>query len=403
MHMQMLTAITQAILWLTHSGIRNGDESLQSFGGLNAGYDWKRKTYTSVYNEITGYGISSFLNLYQWTGDPHSLDLARDAADYLCRFQVQDPQRRESGAIPHSLTQPDMEVVRTYWSFDNAMILRGLMKLHALTHEASYLSAGVGIADWLLRHMQRQDGSFTACYDGETDCASHEKIEFYGDGGCLHVKNALGLLSLAAVQHDERYAGAARRLCHWGLELQNPDGTFWANGRKRYVFTHAHCYATEGYLYAYHCLKDPEFLAAGRLAGEALVRLQNGDGSLYRIYRNRLPWKERAKETLFPQKTSDATAQAIRIWVLLYYLTREKQFLQAAEKAVRFLLEMQVGMSADPRQNGAFYYQRCDLFGKKRVSPVLFTWCAQFGTAALYAFAHVERENGYDRMMDELF
>jgi uncharacterized protein YyaL (SSP411 family) len=74
-----------------------------------------------------------------------------------------------------------LEVVRTYWSFDNAMILRGLMKLHALTCEPSYSSAGVAIADWLLRRMQRQDGSFMAWCDEETDRASHERTEFYGD------------------------------------------------------------------------------------------------------------------------------------------------------------------------------------------------------------------------------
>jgi len=403
MHTQMQKAITQAIHWLTHSDIRNRDESLQSFGGLNAGYDWKRGTYTSVYNEITGYGISCFLNVFQWTGDHQYLGLARDAADYLCRFQAQDPRRLEFGAIPHSLTKPDLEVVRTYWAFDNAMILRGLMKLYAISREERYLHAGVGIADWLLQNMQKEDGSFLAFYDAEADFATHEWNEFYGDGGCLHVKNALGLLSLACIQHNERYTGAARRLCRWGIELQTSDGTFWANGRKRYVFTHAHCYATEGFLHAYHYLKDPEFLEAARLAGEVLVRLQNADGSLYRIYRNRLPWKDRAKESLFPQKTSDATAQAIRTWVLLYYLTREKRYLEAAEKAVAFLLDMQVVMSRNPRKQGAFYYQRCDIFGKRKFSPVLFTWCTQFSVAAMYALAHVDRENGYEQMIDELF
>ena len=146
--------IIAAIKWLSESGIINKDKKSPSFGGINNGYDWKNKKYYFVYNEITGYAINAFINLYKWLGEEKYLRYAKNAADYLIKLQVKDNNKFEYSAISHRLTLPDCENVRNYWSFDNAMILHGIISLSKIINEKKYKDACVHIGNWLLK-MQK--------------------------------------------------------------------------------------------------------------------------------------------------------------------------------------------------------------------------------------------------------
>ena len=81
------------------------------------------------------------------------------------------------------------------------------------------------------------------------------------------------------------------------------------------TMAHPHCYATEGYLYAYYVTGNKEFRDVAFRAGDWLSKMQNKDGSIYRTYYSEE--KEEPHQTREKLKTSDATAQATRIWKLL--------------------------------------------------------------------------------------
>ena len=313
--------INAAIRWLSESDIVNKDEQSASFGGINNGYFWRDKTYQYVYNEITGYAINAFINLYKWLDDEKYLQYSKNAADYLIGLQARDKNTFEYGAIPHSLIWPDLKNVQKYYSFDNAMILHGMVNLHKITNDKKYSDACLGIGNWLLK-MQKEDGAFYSHYDAERKIIKHENDEFWFDNGCLHVKNAIGLMCLNHIPDQKKYFNAGLKVCNWGKRLLGRDGVFWVNQRKKYVFTHAHSYATEGYLYAYYLSKKQEYLNIAKKAAEALIALQNHDGSLFRIYKNKLTMKRMNEnfrlsvsrwrnERKYPWKTIDATAQAV--------------------------------------------------------------------------------------------
>jgi len=76
---------------------------------------------------------------------------------------------------------------------------------------------------------------------------------------------------------------------------------------------HPHCYATEAFLYVYHHSKPEEYLQIVKKASYWLSKIQNKDGSLFRIYSVEKGITEQLKRL----KTSDAIAQATRIWKLL--------------------------------------------------------------------------------------
>jgi hypothetical protein len=389
-------AVELGLGWLAHSGIRHADDGSLASGGVNQGYDWQRRHYPFVYSEITGYAVSTFVNAYRWTGDEVYLSLAGQAARFLLRLQGGVTDGAARGAIPHSLSLPDLEVQRQYYSFDGAMCLQGLLDLHAVRPDERLEEAACAIGDWLVERMQRADGAFWAMYDGATGERQHAGENFYDDGGCLHAKHAIGLLRLSQATGDGRYAEAARRVCDWVLALQDEDGAFRASERLPEVVSHPHCYAAEGLLYAHYVLGVERYLEAARRAGEWLLRVQNRDGSVNMAYRQRW-WRmgRRVVEKLFPPHVTDATAQAVRIWLILYYLDGETRFREASRRAASFLRCMQCVSAADPNAYGGFYYARGH--------PMMFAWCAMFSVAALHAVDHIQRESGYPQAMRELF
>ncbi len=396
---KMNSNIEYALKWLIETNIRNMDIKKISYGGINNGYDYKNKLYPYIYSEITGYAISLFLNIYKWTKMQEYLDYAKSAADYLIRIQSKSKNKNEYGAIPHSISKNTLEIERTYWTFDNAMILNGLIGIYEHINDERYYSSIIRIADWILR-MQNQNGSFLAYYDAGSGYKKHQIIDFYGDCGCLHVKNILGLMKLFDISKNEKYKEAVLNVCNWAIKLQENDGLFWANEKRKHVFTHAHCYATEGFLLAYDKLKNEEYLKVTRLSGDGLIKLQNSDGSLYRMYKIS---KNKIKERFFPWKTVDATAQSVRIWLILFKLTNNELYFNASLKGVDFLKSMQELNTFDKNRYGGFYYQTSDCTINKRVSEIMFTWCAQFSISAYYSFLNINRNNSYNEMVNELF
>ena len=187
-------------------------------------------------------------------------------------------------------------------------------------------------------------------------------------------------------------------VCDWVLGLQDSDGAFWSNNARSFVFTHSHCYAIEGLLYAFYRLKRNQYKNAAIKAGDWLIKAQNTDGSFYREYKT-----GKMKEKILPKKTSDATAQAIRIWVILYYLTGEKKYVVFAKKSLEYLLSMQVEESEDSNKLGGFLYQSRNYLWFKHVVPEMMSWPAMFSIQALLMLGDVERAGDFQKAVADIF
>ncbi len=389
-------AIELALNWLAHSNVRHATGNALALGGVNQGYNWKERRYPFIYSEITGYAISMFINAYRWTNDENYLDYARQSADFLLRLQAHAIEDGCAGAIPHGLTLPELTVRRQYHSFDVAMCLQGIHDLYTLDRTPELAHAAQAMSDWLIVRTQQSNGSFLSMYDAETGESKHLTADFFSDGGCLHAKHAIGLLKMEQVIGNGVYATAARRVCDWVLGLQDADGAFRATERDRQVVSHPHCYATEGLLYAHFILKDDRYGQAAQRAGEWLLKVQSSDGAICIAYKRE--WHRmlrRLPEWFAPLKVSDATAQAIRIWLILEALTGDQKFLVAAERAGNFLLRLQCIVGIDPNKQGGFYFAPAH--------PMQYTWSTMFATHALYALTRLKRTERYPRLLNELF
>lgn len=392
-----LQSIDIALDWLTNSDVRIQDPQSIAFGGTCQGYNWEQKKYPFVYSEITGYAISAYVSAYRWTNDKHYLDLATEAADFLLRVQALANQDGEAGAIPHGYSVPELMLTRQYYSFDAAMCLQGLLDLNAIQPSEKLLDSSQSVGEWLITKMQQSDGSFLAMYDSVTNQRYHSDNNFFDDFGCLHAKHAIGLIKLSEALTDERYKLAACKVCDWVIKLQNPDGAIRANHWMQRTVSHPHCYAVEGLLYAGAMLNRKDYTQAAQKGAAWLLKVQNADGSINIEY-NRPWWRMGRRiisDTFFPKKVTDATAQAVRIWITLYHQNGHQPFLAAANQAAKFLSSMQCKDISDSNLTGGFYFWENH--------PTMYSWATMFAMNALYALENIDRSNGYDLMLKELY
>lgn len=376
-----------AINWLIRSDIRNKNLSEPNYGGFNSGYNLRKKSYSLVYCEITGYAISLLTNLYHLEKNRDFLEFARDAGRFLLAMQYKGTNKKISGAFPQGYSFLQKDIVYDFYSFDTAVCISALVDLFKETGEQKFFASAKIAGEWLINQMQYGDGAFKAMYNFNAQDFSKIK-KWFGDRGCLHAKNAIGLLKLFDVTGDASFKVSATEVCDWVLHLQKGNGAFVATEGELYVFTHAHCYATEGLLYAHLSLNNQKYLDAALESGKWLIQAQNTDGSLYRYY---------YKNSFIPIKMTDATSQALRIWLILYHLTREKDYLDAAQKSAKFLINMQCQKKNDPNAFGGLFYQSHAVWKFRYIYPLINAWPTMFAIHALYGLKNLDK-SGYEKM-----
>jgi len=344
-----------ALNWLKKSGIIENN-----IGGVNGGFDLKRKRHNFYYFEITGYAINLFLSLYRQNFDVQCLRMAEKSGQFLLRYQCKEKSRC-LGAFPHIL-EHEGNLSDKYYSFDTAVCTSALTDLYEITKDRKYLDGAIAAGKWLLGYAQNSNGSFKAVYD-----LSKKRfinlVRWDGDNGCLHAKNALSLIKLGQVTNYNEFLKGGKAVLDWVLRLQNRDGSFKSYKGSSNVFTHAHCYATEGLLFGYNVFRNETYLKSAIQASDWLLNVQNNDGSLYKFY----------YRFMIPNiKVVDATAQSCRIWAILHKMLGNQKYLSAIDRSVEFIRKMKY-KRAD-RNYGSYYYGCTSLFGQNIRSSMIYTW-----------------------------
>lgn len=357
------TAIQQMIDWLFDAPVRNVTASRKDFGSFSHGVHDKTGHSPGQYTEITGYGVSILAHLYRWHQNEDYLKAAREAADFLLSIQL------DTGAYPHCPDPLSSCANGEQYTFDTSMCTMGIMDLYHILPEQKYLDSAKRAGEWLLS-MQREDGSFKAKYkavEGNVNTGN-----FFGDGSVIHVKNAMALLKLAAYAGDPKFEQGARRVCDYALNLQASDGMFWSMPTKNFVFTHAHCYACEGFISAGAYTGEEKYTKAALKGVEWLRKVQNEDGSVYQVYADDRKLKQSARQKVHAFKAADASSQAARLFALA-----GDGYENNYHRAISFIKdEMQ-------SPSGGLHYIK----GRFKTDYMMYAWPTMFAIQAI-EFAH---------------
>lgn len=384
-------SIKLANVWLERTRAKDGPNK----GGIYEGYDLRKKGCSFLYTEITGYAISIFLNLYRWTGDNRYLSYSIDAFNYL--HSIKKCLLDSSVSLPHSFDVRANRFSNRFYAFDNAVCLAGIIDYYNAVNDerASVLLREVG--QWLVSSHYGKH-FFKSCYDNHSK-SFLTTTEFWGDKGCLHVKNIISLIKLWETEKDSKLLKIIDEIVQSGLQLQLQNGAIRVTEKLGYIFTHTHCYAVEGLLFYYWKFPDKkQVLDAVFKAGKWLLKAQNPDGSLYTYYYLPINAFRKKANNL---KTTDATAQSIRIWYTLSLLTGDSSYKKAIEKAIGYLCSIQITTDRDKNATGGFYYKRYPLYRLNLCSKSkIVTWGVMF---AIHAMEMVDAGHNYNTVMRDMF
>lgn len=277
-----MSSVDRLINWFLNSRIYDDEAYVAYYKGNKRG---------PKYPEITAYAISLSCVLYKLRKERIFLERAEKCADYMSHIT-------NNGAVPN-LTDG------FFYVFDTGIFVSSLFDLYDLTKKEIYLRRAQQSLDWM---YSKWDGEQFSAANG----LPSQKI-WYRFSSVHLAKMAIPLLKAAVYLKDLEHEKIAYKLLERYKRLQLDGGNFQLNDDTQITMTHPHCYATEGFLFAYYHSKKNEYLKMVERASSWLSLNQNKDGSLYNVY----PIQKERKGRAGLVKTSDATSQASRIWKLL--------------------------------------------------------------------------------------
>lgn len=283
-------------------------------GGVSAFYDVREAVWGPAYPETTGYIIPTFFEYAAFSGDEAFCTNAVRMAEWLLTLQL------ENGAFPIGPLWPEWE--RSPIVFDTGQIIFGLLRTFEEIGHQKYLEAARRAGDWLVK-IQDEDGSW-------------RHFTSLGYEHTYNVRVAWALAQLYKVSADEKYLYSARHNLDWALTQQKSDGWFDKAGFRpeEYPLTHTIAYTIDGFLEAGVLLSEEKFIQAARKAADALLQQQQRNGYLYGRYGP--GW-----HTNVTWSCLTGNAQMAIIWLRLYEMTDEEDYMSAAKIANSYVKRTQ--------------------------------------------------------------
>ena len=342
-----------AIDWLCHS------QDVTGTGGSAATYNlllgWE-----DAYPETSGYIVPTLFRYADRRDDEAVRERALEMAEWVRSTQ------HPSGSFPGGTGgtgDPN--------AFNTGQILIGLAETYRRTGEEAYREAIRDACDWLV--AAQSDRGHWAEYDYRSQPHAYT----------TRISWPLLLGAELLEGDDEPYRRAARRNVEWVLENQAANGWFdrAAFDAGEVPFLHTIAYTIRGLIETGRLLDHDAAVAGGRRAADELLERQQREGVLKGAY----------DETWSPSWYYCLTgnAQMAVVWLQLFDLTSDRDYLHAARTAVQFLKRRQtLEAAADVRGGLPGSYP---IFGRYLYLRYP-NWAAKFLADALLALEGLERE-----------
>ena len=303
------THLCAAIEWLCRAqDVRTGKSDA---GGVAAGWSFEDGWLPS-YPETTGYIIETFLAAPRYVGRPELIERAQRMIAWELSLQDAD------GAFPGHFGEKNSHPV----IFNQGQIMHGLVAGYTQLQRQDCLAAGVRAGHWLAAH-QDEDG----CY---------RKFEHNGVPHVYNTRAIWALVSIGLLANENGLVEAARRNLDWALAQQTPSGWYRANAflPGRHPYTHTIAYAIRGFLESAVLLGEERYFKSAELAARGLLAQQRQDGWLAGTYDD--GWTPTSGYACVT-----GVAQMALCWMRLFQLTGQRDYREAAGRAIAYVKRTQ--------------------------------------------------------------
>ncbi|MDT8997928.1 hypothetical protein RQP53_01420 [Paucibacter sp. APW11] len=299
-------AVRAAVQWLK----RAQDESATHDGGVARDYSLN-EGWGPSYPETTGYIIPTMIDYGQRYGDQDAIERARRMLDWL--VSIQFPEGGFMGGKVNA-------TLRVPVTFNTGQILIGLAA-GASTFGDAYLQPMHKAAVWL-RDSLDADG-----------CWRKHATPFAKAGDKTYETHvSWGLFEAARVAPGNGYAEAAMKQVRWALTQQQANG-WLANcclTNPDTPLTHTLGYALRGFMEAHRFSGDADVLARAIKTADGLLSALRPDGFLPGMLKP--DWSAAVSWSCLTGEV-----QIAHSWLMLFELTGERKYLEAAQKANRYV------------------------------------------------------------------
>lgn len=226
--------------WILKSGIQAN--SIKNKGGYYAWINSRTKNYSYIYSEITGYLLTYNCFIYSEIKNKTNLKAAELAADWL----INKSQKPFGGFKCLELVDKNLSIVdksNFSYSFDNGVILNGLINLYKIKKKKKYLNSAIKCADWIIK-CSNSNGLVKPLYDFKNKIFIENQKSWSMLSGSYHAKIAIGLFNIYSIIKRKKYLKLAKKIINQSIKIQFRNGMFPST--KFHTNLHPHCYSAEG-------------------------------------------------------------------------------------------------------------------------------------------------------------
>ena len=325
-------------------------------GGVSYGYSI-RGGWRPSYRETSGYIAVTFFDLASQLDDPDWAHLGRTVSDWLC--EVQEPD----GSIANPRYRAGEGIV-----FDTGQVLLGYARAYRETGEPRFRDAATRASAWLASRLD-DDGAW-------------RKNTHLGNPHTYNTRVAWAMLECNDIAPDPNIEAAARKNFDWALS-QEERVYFKSCAFEPDVapFTHTIAYAIRGFLEAGRLLGEPRYQETAVRTADAVLEHLRQDGWIPgQIDENGEP---RARYCCLT-----GNCQLAIIWLKLYQSTGSDRYLEAAKRALGFVMEHQDVTTSNLALCGAIKGSQ-PIWG--RYAPLSYpNWATKFFIDAMLLWNEIE-------------
>ncbi|HEX5138157.1 MAG TPA: hypothetical protein VFY93_14370 [Planctomycetota bacterium] len=316
-----------AVLWLLRAQDRSGDR------GASMGYypldPEARDGWMPSYPETTGYIIQTLLAYAERTGRREIVDRAMEMARWEIGIQMPD------GSVMGGHLRPPEE--RRPAAFNTGMVLQGWTAAYRATGDAAVLGAARRAADWLVADLDDE-----GYYRTHGAMVPHAPVKTYSS------LCSWALFRFGEDTGEDRYKAAAVRNIAATLRQQRPSGWFANNclTHPKTPLLHTIGYTLQGVLEVGILSGEARFVEAARRGATPLLARISGKGFVPGRFRE--DWTPAVRWSCLT-----GNAQLAVVCFRLFEVTREKAFLDAANRLTNLLKALQRMGTGDDGIDGA--------------------------------------------------
>ncbi|MDC0153079.1 AGE family epimerase/isomerase [Candidatus Pelagibacter sp.] len=334
--------INDGINWITNSGIQNKRKKDKNYGGYYAWFDEKKRKYSYLYSEITGYLITFHCFIYSLNKSKKNLVAAEAAATWL----INRAQFSFGGFKCFELINKNLNILdksSLSYSFDNGVILNGLVNLYKITKKKKYLNSATRCADWIII-CSKKEGVINPVFDTDKNKFIYDKKSWSMIPGSYHAKISIGLYNIYSITKKKIYLNVANAIIQKSINWQKKNGMFLSTAN--HLNLHPHCYSAEGIWVAANLFKK-NFYYKSVISAVCWVEKNIKNNLPPRLFFNN-------KKIIYNYRV-DSISQLLR---LMFALNINKK-IKLNHKLVKNLLNIifkNLAQSKKKKINGGFYW-----------------------------------------------